>query len=238
MKIFLVIASVTLLAGCQPVELVRAKIAEWRGTALPAAQEPIVNTVPLNLPTVEEDKVIQFTPKEKIISMIEQFNRAPDASGMEMVLEELGKQRTLLGMTKDVAFISALNGAIPNIQTGDTLTIEFLVRLMPLVSGDNLRHVRLMVARIFDSRPLLGLIALSKTNADPSCGLVMDLPEDVTPETRFTFLENRRLSLESARSSLASRPPVLAYLDMCTNQLQAVLPPPAPVEDNSFPTDP
>jgi hypothetical protein len=236
-KNFILLLWAVSFAGCQPVELVRGKIAEWRGGPTPPAQEPVVNSVPIDLPTVDEDKVIQFTPKEKIISMIEQFNRSPDAAGMEMVLEELGKQRTLLGMTKDVAFISAINGALPQIQIGDTLTVEFLVRLLPLVSGDNLRHVRLMVARIFDNRPLLGLIALSKTNADASCALVLDLPEDVTPETRLTFLENRRSSLESTRPTLASRPTVLAYLETCINQLQAVLPAPVPVDEEPLPSD-
>jgi hypothetical protein len=225
MRLLLPIVLLT-LAACQPVSEIRRRVDAWRGVEAPADASAIAEVPPVVLPTIEEDKVVQFDPRERVLAMIDQFNRAPDATAGELLLQELVKQRTVFGEKRDAAFVSALSGLMPHLQTQEVVAVHLLVRMVPLLQGENQRHAQVMVGRALDHAPALAMTALAKAATDPQCTPALIVPEDVPADEKLVFLENRRAALDSARPALAQNPAALNLLDTCYRNLQNVLPPP------------
>ncbi len=220
--------------ACQPVREVRRQLDAWRGIEAPSDSAQAPEVPPVVLPTIEDDKVVQFDPRERVLALLDHFNRAPDAASGEMLLQELVKQRTVFGTTRDAGFVSALNGLVPLLQTQETVAVHLLVRMVPLLQGENQRAANMMVGRALDHAPVLALTALAKAATDPQCTPALMVPDDVPADGKIVFLDNRRTALTNARAALAQNPAALNLLDVCHRHLQGALPPPPTPDDYSL----
>jgi len=174
-------------------------------------------------PSLEDDKVVQFTPKEKLVALVKQFASSPDDSLLAITVDEFGRQKQAFGLTRDVDLISSLNGTIPLIQEKNRNAIQLLVQLHPMLVGENQAVLRSILARGFDFAPTLTVNLLNKFEQDKTCTLVMTTPEDVASDERFSYLENRLSVLAPARLVAGQSQYYILYVDTCLSQLQLEL---------------
>lgn len=243
-----------LLSGCNFYEGAVQKAREALNQSAPVLPDdaPAVYKV-VPPPALENDKVVQFGPKDRLIALVEQFRNSPDDSLLQITVDEFTKQKQLFGATQDPALVTVLNGLIPLVQSKNKNTLQLLVQLHALLVGENQTFLRTILARGFDFAPALTVNFLIKFEQDKLCSMVSATPVEVTKEERYAFLEERLNALAPARLLTGQTPVYTPYIDTCLSQLrlemakespppEAVLPSPAvdsPTTDTSAtPTTP
>ncbi len=223
-----------LLVGCQAVEEGRRRVRGLLGLSVPTPPAEAPEYAPAPPPALEDDKVMQLTPKAKLLALLGQALDSGDATARELFLEDLAAKRDLFGAARDPELASALNRAIPAVQAADRNTLQLLVSAFPLLVGENKDHLRTILGRALDHAPALALPMIAKSGQDRLCLTAASLPEEVGPEAKRTFFETRLAGLSAARAALGSDAVTLALLDACERSLQLELekiPAPAPVAD-------
>lgn len=201
------------------------------------APDPATEYKTIAPPPIDKDPVVQFTPKDRILALLNQFNSSPDNAQLALTVEELTKNKGIFGPTRDVALVSALNGAIVNLQENDRNTVQLLVQLMPLLEGQNQTHLRGVLARGFDYSPQATVDMLTKFGEDKTCASVLVIPPEIGAEEKGDFLRDRSQALSAAKT-VAGKPPLYyLYLDACLSLLAPLIPAPAAI-DGPQPTDP
>lgn len=230
-----------LLTGC--VEQLKQRVENLLGEDVPvkdpSAPEEYKPTPP---PVMEQDKIIQVSPKERLLSLFEQFNRTPDSTLMTMVVKEFTVNKAIFGEKVDPALYSALNRTVPNVQQGDLSTLQLLTQLLPLLNGENKEHLFGILARGFDSAPAVLADLMGRRTEDRLCNLVNNVPPEVTLEEKRNFLESRLAGITSAKESVGNNAAAFAYLEACQKTLQLTLAPalsePQPASDQAGQTPP
>ncbi len=213
-----------LLTGC--VEQIKQRVESLLGEDAPVkdptAPEEYKPTPP---PVMEQDKIIQVSPKERLFSLLEQFNRTPDSTLMTMVIKEFTVNKAIFSTTIDPALYSALNRTVPNVQQGDISTLQLLTQLLPLLNGENKEHLFGILARGFDSAPALLADLMGRRTEDKLCNLVNIVPPEVTIEEKRNFLESRLAGITAAKDGVGNNAAAFAYLEACQKTLQLTLAP-------------
>lgn len=221
---------ILLSVACQPLEQLqqraRGVLGLDRDDPAPAAAE----FTPAPPPTLESDKVVQLGPKEKVLTLFEQFNRAPDDYLAGLIVNELTQNRGLFTATEDGALKHVLNRLIAGVQQGQPQTLNLLLQIQPLLLGANKELVRSVLARAFDSVPLELMGLLLKRGEDKLCYLASIVPPEIAVEEKVNFLTARRDQLLELKLDPALGAAQLAYLETCvrTIELTTTPPPPAP----------
>ena len=210
-----------LLVGCNIYENAVQKAREALDQApatLPTDSTPTYKVVVP--PALENDKVVQFTSKDRLIALIGQFNSSPDDSLLALTTDEFLKNKQIFGVKRDAELVTALNGTIQLIQDKNKNAIQLLVQLHPLLVGDNQTFLKTVLARGFDSAPTLTVNLLNKFEQDKLCTLVTMTPEEITKEERYSYLDNRLNVIAPARLVTGQSPLYTPYIDTCLSQLR------------------
>ena len=221
MKSLILLINLLWLTSC--VEQVKQRVSTLLGNPPAPLEDSPASYKPVPPPSVEQDKALQISPKERVLSLFAQFNRSPDDTLYGLVMSEFSANKALFSVPTDEALKTELNRSITNVQQGDRLTIRLLVQLLPVLPGDNKEFLRGVVARGFDSAPGVLSDVMARSNEDKLCLLVGIIPPEVTPEAKKDFLENRLnnllgLSGDTTLSALAR-----GYADACIRTLQLAL---------------
>ena len=248
MKTKLIIPLLLVLAGCNAVQNVVQKA---RDLFVPNKNvtkiEVEENYNVIAPPAIENDKVVQFSPKERLLALIEHFNRSQDNSTLAITIDEFNKQKQLFGTVKDQALVTVLNGSILGVQEKNRNTIQLLVQLHGILVGENLKFLRTILARGFDYDPVTTANLLIKFEQDKNCSIVTELPDELQKDEQAYFLDNRLNMVAPARLVTGQSPLFTPFLDTCVSQLRlALTKETAPVQtpstdmatDNSSPTSP
>lgn len=229
----------TILAGCNVYESAVQKAREALNPTAPAVVEEtstVYKIVPP--PAIENDKVVQFTPKDKLLALIEQFNRSPDDSLLAITVEEFTKQKQIFGSQEDASLVTVLNGTISLVQSKNKNAIQLLVQLHGLLVGENQQFLRSILARGFDFAPTLTVNLLNKFEQDKNCSMVTVTPAEIPADESFSFLDNRLNAVAPARLVVGQSALYVPFIDTCLAQLRLALSAyttPAPAEAPSSP---
>jgi hypothetical protein len=220
-KSLILIINLLCLTAC--VEQVKQRVGALLGNPPAAVEDDSASYKPEPPPAVDQDKPLQITPKERVLTLFAQFNRTPDEALLGIVQSEFTVNKAQFGLTLDAALKTEINRSVANVQQGDKLTLRLLVQLLPQLQGENKEHLRGVIARGFDSAPGLTCDLLGKSGEDKLCILVNLVPPEVTPEAKKDFLESRlaatTLVKEDGTLSVTAR----LYADACVRTLQLAL---------------
>lgn len=224
MKTKLILPLLIGLAGCNTVQDVVQKA---RGLMdkdkVVVKEEPVEVYSPYIPPSIENDKVVQFSPKDRLIALIEQFNESRDNSTLAITIDEFSKNKQLFGVTQDQSLVTVLNGSILGLQRKNKNTIQLLVQLHDILVGENLKFLRTILARGFDYDPVMTANLLIKFEQDKNCTLVTELPVELGKEEYAYFLDNRLNTVAPARLVTSQSPVFTPYVDICVSQLRVAL---------------
>ncbi len=220
--VFFFISASLLLSSCQVVEQVSGKLRTLVGRpATPVESAP--DFVPPPSPEPERDRVLQVSPREKVLSLFEQFVRTPDTFTSDLLIELLEKNKSLFGASRDEALRNNLNRLIPHVQNGDQVTILLLAKLHPRFLGENKDQLRSVLARAFDFHPRVLADTLMRLNEDKLCYLAQVVPAEIEESSKRTFLEVRRQGIEEVKRATGVTAGLLAYLEVCAKTIDLQL---------------
>jgi hypothetical protein len=188
-------------------------------------------------PAVDQDKPLQITPKERVLTLFAQFNRTPDETLLGIVQAEFATHKAVFGLTLDASLKTEINRAVPNVQQGDKTTLRLLVQLLPHLQGENKEHLREVIARAFDSVPGIACDLLGKSGEDKLCVLVNLVPPEVIPEAKNDFLQARLVGVGLVKNDGTLSPTARLYAEACLRTLQLAVEA-TPVEPESAPLPP
>lgn len=226
MKIYFFLIFV-LTAGCQPLEQVQETVRGFFG-ARPAEPDVTTEYTPTPPPALEADKVVQLGPKEKVLTLLEQFNRAPEDVVAGLIINELTQNRSVFLATEDAALKNVLNRLVPWVQQGQPQTISLLLQLAPLLLGENKELVRSIVSRGFDSDPVFLINQLLKRGEDKLCYLSSLVPSEISTENKLNFLLSRREQLLELKLDTSLTAAQLSFLETCIRTIELTTTPIAP----------
>ncbi len=221
MKSLILIINLLCLTAC--VEQVKQRVGALLGNPPAAVEEDSASYKPEPPPAVDQDKPLQITPKERVLTLFAQFNRTPDETLLGIVQSEFTVNKAQFGLTLDAALKTEINRAVANVQQGDKLTLRLLVQLLPQLQGENKEHLRGVIARGFDSVPGLTCELLGKSGEDKLCILINLIPPEVTPEAKKDFLESRLAATNLLKADGSSSVTARLYADACVRTLQLAL---------------
>ncbi len=221
MKSLILIINLFWLTSC--VEQVKQRVGALVGNPPAAVEEDSASYKPEPPPAVDQDKPLQITPKERVLTLFAQFNRTPDETLLGIVQSEFTVNKAQFGLTLDAALKTEINRAVSNVQQGDKLTLRLLVQLLPQLQGENKEHLRGVIARGFDSVPGLVCELLGKSGEDKLCVLVNLIPPEVTPEAKKDFLESRLAATNLLKADGTLSVTARLYADACVRTLQLAL---------------
>ncbi len=222
-KTWVILICLMLASSC--VEQVKQRVGALLGESSETTEAVSEEFKPIPPPSLEQDKIVQVSPKEKLISLFEQFNRSPDDTLKGLVLAEFVNNKGLFSQTLDPQLVNALNRSVPNVQQGDAVTIHFLTQLYSHVVGDNKEHLRSVLARAFDSAPNILSDYMARMGEDKLCIIVGIVPPEVSPESKRDFLMTRWQDLTALKQSNGTSPAGLLYVDACLRTLNLALNP-------------
>ena len=247
MRNLLLLTLASLLVSCQYVEQIKQKIPFLKKET--AVTEP-KEYVPQAAPALEDDKVVQFTPRDRLLNLLEQFLNSPDATMLDIVMAEFDKNRSVFTTTIDAQLITVLNRAIPSIQQADPNVLFGMTQLLSFLVGDNKEHLRLVLSRGFDVSPMELAKLMSDRTDDKLCYISSLVPTEINPDMKRNYLESRLANVLNAKT--VGDPKANIYLDQCERTLRltlnqpvsgeptAVVPEAAPAQEDSSaaPTEP
>lgn len=209
-----------LLSGCNAIEQAVQKLRGTSETTIDSGV-PVYPVVPP--PSLENDKVVQFSAKDRLLALLEQFNSSPDENLLALTVDGFAKQKQVFGLKRDPALVSALNGTIAQVQARNKNAVQLLVQLHAVLIGENQAFLRTVLARGFDHAPAMTGAYLLKFGQDTTCSLAAVAPEELSSEEKFSFFENRLNAVAPARL-VTGQPPVYAvFMDACVSQLRGEL---------------
>lgn len=166
-------------------------------------------------PAIEQDNIVKVSPKERLLTLFEQFNRTPDAASLQVVLTEFNSHKNVFTNQLDLPLKSVLNRTIPNIQQGDYNTLQLLTQLLPVLTGENKDHLFNVLANYFESSPTQLAEVMSKRPEDKFCTFALQVPSSISPEDKRNFLEARMIAIAAAKETVGNNFAVFNYLEAC-----------------------
>ncbi len=204
--------------SCQYVEQIKQKIPFLKKENTVAQPKEYI---PQAAPTMENDKVVQFTPRDRLLNLLEQFLNSPDATMLDIVMAEFSKNRTVFTTTIDPQLQTVLNRAIPSIQQADPNVLFGMTQLLSFLVGDNKEHLKSVLSRGFDASPMELAKFMSDRGDDKICYISSLVPPEISADMKRNFLESRLNSVLSAKT--AGDPKANVYLDQCERTLRLAL---------------
>lgn len=213
-----------LLVSCQAVETIKQRALEMAGLA-PAPVVVEETFTPEPPPSIEKDAVVQVTPKDKILTLFEQFNREPDDYVLGLIINELTQNKSIFKAERDQALANVLNRLVPWVQQGQIQTMSLLVQLLPLMLGENRELVKIILSRAYDSAPLQLIDMLTRRMEDKLCYMASMTPPEVSVDNKRNYLESRREQLTALKDTTGLTATHLNYLEVCLRTLDVTLAP-------------
>ncbi len=221
MKSLIFVINLLWLTSC--VEQVKQRMSSLLGNPPTPVEDNAASYKPVPPPALDQDKALQISPKDRVLTLFAQFNRAPDETLLDIVQSEFTLNKALFGLTIDAALKTEINRAVSNVQQGDKTTLRLLVQLLPQLQGENKEHLRGVIARGFDSVPAVTCDLMGKSGEDKLCIMVNIIPPEVTPEAKKDFLESRLNALILQRVDTSVGATAKIYGDACIRTLQLAL---------------
>ncbi|MFP5459336.1 MAG: hypothetical protein ACLGG7_11435, partial [Bacteriovoracia bacterium] len=215
----LLLLTLALVAGCQPLGQLQETVRGFFG-ARPAEPEASAEYTPTPPPALEADKVVQLSPKEKVLTLIEQFNRSPEDVVAGLIINELTQNRSIFPASEDAALKNVLNRLVPWVQQGQPQTLSLLLQLAPLLLGENKELVRAIVSRGFDSDPVFLITLLLKRGEDKLCYLSSLVPPEISPDNKLNFLLSRREQFLELKLDTSLTAAQLSFLETCIRTIE------------------
>jgi hypothetical protein len=228
------------LVSCQAVENIKQRTLEMVGQA-PAPITVDDTFTPEPPPSMEKDVIVKLTPKEKILTLFEQFNRGPDDYLLGLIISELTQNKALFTTARDSSLENVLNRLVPWVQQGQVHTLSLLVQMLPVMVGENKDLVKIILSRAFDSAPILLIDMLLKRSEDKLCYMASMTPTEVSVDNKRNYLESRRDQLAALKDAPGLTAAHLNYLELCLRTLELTLAPkdaPPPVEAPAITIEP
>ena len=225
-----------LLTSC--VEQAKNRAGALFGVAPETAEEVPEEYKPVPPPAMEQDKIVQVTPKDKLMSLFGQFNASPDETLKGLVQVEFANNKSLFTPKLDEELAQAFTRAIPNVQQGEPITIQLLSQLYAGMLGENKEHLKGVLSRALDSAPALLADHMGRLGEDKPCNLAGVVPPEVIPESKRDFLLGRWQALSALKQGQGVTPVAMIYVNACLSSLSLLLGPestppadaPAPAE--------
>lgn len=218
MRNLLLLTLTSFLVSCQYVEQIKQKLPFLKKEAVVAQPKEFI---PQAAPALEDDKVVQFTPRDRLLNLLEQFLNSPDATMLDIVMAEFDKNRSVFTTTLDSQLTTVLNRAIPLIQQADPNVLFGMTQLLSFLVGDNKEHLRLVLSRGFDVSPMQLAKFMSDRSDDKLCYISSLVPTEITQDQKRTYLESRLANVLNAKT--AGDPKANIYLDQCERTLRLTL---------------
>lgn len=218
MRNLLFISLSALFVSCQYVEQIKQKIPFLNKEIVVAEPKEFV---PQAAPAIEDDKVVQFTPRDRVLNLLEQFLNSPDSTMLDIVLGEFAKSRSVFTTTIDPQLQTVLNRAIPHIQQADPSVLYGMTQLLSFLIGDNKEHLRSVLSRGFDASPFELAKLMSERGDDKLCYISSLIPPEIDLDMKRNFLESRLSAVINAKT--VGDPKANIYLDQCERTLRLAL---------------
>lgn len=218
MRNLLLISLSSLLTSCQYVEQIKQKIPFLKKESVVVEPKEFV---PQAAPPIEEDKVVQFTPRDRVLNLLEQFLNSPDATMLDIVIQEFTKNRSVFTTALDPDLQTVLNRAIPPIQQANPNVLYGMTQLLSFLIGDNKEHLRSVLSRGFDASPFELAKLMSERGDDKLCYISSLIPPEITQDMKRNFLESRLTAVVNAKT--VGDPKANIYLDQCERTLRLAL---------------
>ncbi len=164
---------------------------------------------------VTKDKTLEQSPDQKIVTLIEDFNRNPTAEIKNLIITDIKANPSYFGQEPHLGYISVMTKLISHIQQENLLVNNFLFEIWPFVKGSNLLVVKQLLALNFEENLNVLLDLLSKSGRDPSCSLAELIPETLSKEQSEQFLIERRNNLEKVTNDESKLPNVRTMAINC-----------------------
>lgn len=209
------------LQSCQVVDKVKNLISRFQDEqpTTPVAAE----FQPVAPPEIEKDKIIQISPRDRMITLLQQFNNSPDETLLQMVLVEFEKNKSVFTQVIDAGLKTEINRAIPSLQQGNTVTLKCMTSLLSFLVGENKDHLRSVLSRAFDSMPLELAQILSKRSDDKICYISSLVPPEIEKEARKNYLQARLNSVIDVKSKSNLEAQTAIFLDQCEKTIRLEL---------------
>ncbi len=208
----------SLLVSCQYVEQIKQKIPFLKKEAVVVQPREYV---PAAAPALEDDKVVQFTPRDRLLNLLEQFLNSPDATMLDIVMSEFDKNRSVFTTTADSQLTTVLNRAISSVQQADPNVLFGMTQLLSFLVGDNKEHLRLVLSRGFDASPMQLAKLMSERGDDKLCYISSLVPPEINLDMKRNYLESRLANVLNAKT--VGDPKANIYLDQCERTLRLAL---------------
>lgn len=191
---------------------------------------------------VTKDKAIEQSADQKIIILIEDFNRIPTEETKNLIISDIKANPAYFGTTGHPGFLSAMSKMSAHIQQKNLIVNNFLFEVWPFVKGANLLVVKQLLAMNFEENLTVFLDLLSKSGRDPSCSIAEYIPETLTKEDKEQFLKDRRASIEKITNDETKLPNVRTMAINCFRIVEIELlklnPPPVEQAEQASPINP
>ncbi len=184
---------------------------------------------------VRSQKIMELTPRERYLSLMDNFRVSPDAIYREQAMELFRQHPQMFSDKRD----KGLEGRMYSwrdlvVQNPDELPL-FLNDLNNILKGENKVIVTRFYSVVLDLNLEMFMTSYPRTK-DIACTPVLLLEEAVPPEEKFPELYERLNSLQSFLSRENLPADKKNYASICVNSLKIYLEkeaPPVPPEETS-----
>lgn len=164
---------------------------------------------------VTKDKVLEQTADQKIVALIEDFNRNPSDTTKALIIDEVKANPSYFAKEGHEGYISAMSKMSSHVQQKNLLVNNFLFDLWPFVKGSNLLIVRQLLAINFEDNLVSFIDLLAKSGRDPSCFIAEIIPDTLSKEDKERFLNDRKTALEKVNIDETQQPKVRTMAINC-----------------------
>lgn len=160
------------------------------------------------------DPAIKSNPRQIFISMLNNFQAAPDSATKLETLEYLRAHPTLFSEKLDTELESAVYQMRNLIVQRDKETPQLLLEMMKMLKGENLEMIRRFFSFVIDV-DMVEFLSLYSKSPDLNCMIIKYLGDPLPVEERFNELSERLVALENYLNSEKVSPVLKPYGDKC-----------------------
>lgn len=163
---------------------------------------------------IASDPALKSNPRQIFISMLNNFQVAPDSESKLNTLEYLKAHPSMFSEKLDTDLESSVYRLRNLIIQRDKETPELLLEMMKMLKGENLEMLKRFFSFMIDV-DLADFLALYSKSSDVNCVIIQYLGDSLPIEERFNELSERLVILENYLNSEKVSPVLKPYGDKC-----------------------
>lgn len=163
---------------------------------------------------MDRDLAIKSTPRQIFISMLNDFQAAPDSGEKMKTLEYLRAHPTMFSDKIDTDLESSIYRLRSLVVQRDKETAELVLEMMKYIRGENLEMLKRFFSFIIDA-DMADFLTIYSKSSDINCMIITYLGDQLSVDERFNELSERLTVLETYLNREGIAPPIKLYGDKC-----------------------